>query len=153
MTSSKQSIDRRYVCLWMGLSYKIWLAMFVELWHVRALVSVDCMPFSMAAGCWSLENKQNGNVAFICTPSNWGFKVVPPRTSNQQALFPAGFSLLAFDSAAGQGLHTSLNPLLWASWERENVCEGDKKLLIEKHVSSFRDICVWKKICRKNKYK
>lgn len=49
--------------------------MSIECWHVSALAQADCMPFSVAAGCWSLENEQDGNVAFICTPSNWGSKL------------------------------------------------------------------------------
>lgn len=70
-----------YGCQWMGFCYEIWLAMRIELRHAKALAKADCMPFSMAAGCWSLENEQDGNVAFICTPSNWGSK--PSRHAHQ----------------------------------------------------------------------
>jgi len=70
VTGSKQTTVIRYDWQWVknrGMSV---------LWRV-----LIAMPFSVAAGCWSLENEQDGNVAFICTPSNWGSK--PPCHAHQ----------------------------------------------------------------------
>lgn len=148
VTSSKQNFDRRYGGQRTDYCYQIWLAVSIESWNVSALA----MPFSVAAGCWSLENEQDGNVAFICTPSNWGsklpchahqiskphFQQVPHclLLIQQQA---RGYTLLS--TARCELAHTERHK------QRECVCEGDRSFKSGNvFLVCVRDVCAWKKV-------
>lgn len=134
VTGSKQNINRKQGCQRTGYCYQIWLAMSIESWHVGALARVDCTPFSVAAGCWSLENEQDGNVAFICTPSNWGSK--PPCHAHQisKPHFQQVSHCLLLIQQQARGytlLSTPRCELAPTEGQKQRQCvdDGDKKLV------------------------